>query len=177
MSKNRIKKIKIELKKNHVVVNDLDIISKKKIKKYFSHRIKNNSIVTAKNILDYNFMGMSNTALRKKCLDKTIIPKTLKIKIFDWYFWTIILSKFKAKFINSTTTQYFVRPGSLTCLPTKLNKANYYKINPVINSHKNVIKNLIKKKIIKNIKVSNKAKIVNNIKAYNFWWEATNVQK
>jgi hypothetical protein len=177
MSPNRIEITNNELKKNNVVVNDLDVIfSRNKIKNYFSKRIKNKTILSAKDILNYNFMGMSNTAIRKKCLDEISIPKRFNIEIFDWYFWTVILSKYKAKFINSTSTQYFVRLNSPTCLPTINNFRIRKKINQIIEVHKKTINLLIKNRFIKNINNGIRSKKINNYKKNNFWWEV-NVEK
>ena len=172
MSINRIEEVNKELSKNHVVVNDLDIIlNKKKIKNYLSKRIKNKAVLSAKDIINYNFMGMSNTAIRKKCLNKVTIPKRYKIKIFDWYFWTIILSKYKARFINSTSTQYFISPDSPTCLPTSRKLKILQKIDSIIDVHKKTIAKLIKDKFIRNIKIIKISKKVNYHKKNNFWWE------
>tara|TARA_B100000787_G_scaffold156017_1_gene131874 strand:+ start:956 stop:1762 length:807 start_codon:yes stop_codon:yes gene_type:complete len=177
MSPNRIELVCKKLKKNHIVVNDLDIIFNKKIiKNYFSKRIINNAILNAKDIINFNFMGMSNTAIRKKCLNEISFPRRLNIEIFDWYFWTIILSKYKARFINSTSTQYYVRSNSTTCLPTNSNPGFLKKISLIIKIHKKTIDTLIKNKIIKDIKHFNKSKKINNNKKNNFWWEL-NVEK
>ena len=121
-------------------------------------------------ILNYNFCGMSNTALRSKCLKKISIPNSNKIKIFDWYFWTIILSKYKAFFTNDTTTKYFVNRKSETHLPTLKNKKIMLKILNIKKNHKQKIKKLIERKKIININVLKENKISQN-KKYNFWWE------
>ena len=60
--------------------------------------------------------------------EKISIPNSIKIKIFDWYFWTIILCKYKAFFTNDTTTKYFVNRKSETHLPTLKNKKIMLKI-------------------------------------------------
>ena len=175
MSANRMEIINKELKKNYVVVNDLDIIfKKKKIKNYFSKRIQNKATLSAKDIINYNFMGMSNTAIRKKCLEKISVPKRFNVKIFDWYFWTVILSKYKARFTNSTSTQYFVRLNSPTCLPINRSVKVIKKIKLIIKIHKKTIKELVKNKFIKNIENFNKSKKINNYKKNNFWWELNN---
>ena len=172
MSPNRVEVVNKELIKNHVVVNDLDIIlNKTKIKNYFSKRIKNKAILNAKDIINYNFMGMSNTAIKKSCLNKINIPRRINIKIFDWYFWTIILSKYKAKFINSTSTQYFVRANAPTCLPTNGTFKILKKINTIAQIHKDTINKLIKNKSIKNINNNIKSNKINHYKKNNFWWE------
>jgi len=170
MKFNRVEKCKKILKKYDVVVNDLDIFGKKYIKNYLSKRIKNNKIISLKDIIQYNFLGMSNTSMKKKCLDKTNIPINKKIKIFDWYFWTIILSKYKGIFTNKTSTKYYVNKKSSTCLPTPDNKKIYKKILSIKKLHHKVIDELIKNKRLKKIDLFNKSSITVNNK-YNFWWE------
>ncbi len=173
MENNRIRICKNKLKSIPILVNDVNIINKeKKINRYFSKRIKNNTIINAHDIENYNFMGMSNTALQTKCIKKTIIPRNLKIKFFDWYFWTIILTKYKAKFTNLTSTKYYVNKKSLTCLPTKYSDNIRKKFSLIQSVHKSSIKRLINKNLIKNITKKKNMNIKNNNnKKYNFWWE------
>ena len=170
MKSNRVEISKNLLRKHNVIINDLDIYGGKIINNYLSKRIKAKSIITAKDILNYNFCGMSNTALRSKCLKKISIPNSNKIKIFDWYFWTIILSKYKAFYTNDTTTKYFVNRKSETHLPTLKNKKIMLKILNIKKNHKQKIKKLIERKKIININVLKENKISQN-KKYNFWWE------
>ncbi len=170
MSQNRIKICEKLLQKYNVVINDLDIYGKKIIKKYFSKRIKVKTMVTAKDIADYNFCGMSNTSIRSECLKKIKMPINHKIKIFDWYFWTIILSKYKGYFDNTSRVKYFVKKRSITRIPNKYSEQIALKILNIKKSHKNEINKLIKEKKIKNFNIFNGNKIFFN-KNYNFWWE------
>ena len=170
MQNNRVKICKNFLKKYKVVINDLDICKKKIIKKYFSKRIKPNSLITAGDLINYNICGMSNTALRRECLKKITVPISKEIKIFDWYFWTIVLAKYKALFTSISTTKYFINYKSATHIPTKYNKGIISKISSIKKKHKKTINELIKKKKIKDIYLLNKNIVKDNIK-YNFWWE------
>ena len=169
MKKNRVEVCKKLLKKRELVINDLDIFGEYKLKKYFSKRIRNFQIISMTDISNYNFLGMSNTSIRSDCLKNINIPTNLKIKIFDWYFWTIILSKYKAIFTNLTSTKYYTRKTSPTCLPFYENRNNRLLKNRVKKTHLKEISKLIESKKIKNFYVSKKKIIVNN--KYNFWWE------
>ncbi len=113
---------------------------------------------------------MSNTSIRSNCLKNINIPTNYKIKIFDWYFWTIILSKYKAIFTNLTSTKYYTRQTSPTCLPFHENRNNRLLKNSVKKIHFKEIKKLIESKKIKNFYNLGKNKIIMNNK-YNFWWE------
>lgn len=170
MKFNRVEACKKILKKHDIVVNDLDIFGKKYIKNYLSKRIKNNKIITFKDIIQYNFLGMSNTSVKKKCLDKIKIPINKKIKIFDWYFWSIILFNYKGVFTNKTSTKYYVNKKSATCLPTIANKKIYKKILSIKKLHHKTISKLIKNKKLKKNNLFNKNSIPVSSK-YNFWWE------
>ena len=170
MGLNRVEVCKNLLKKNSVVINDLDIHAGKVLKNYFSNRIKNNTKITAKNIVNYNICGMSNTSIRRICLKRVKIPLNKKIKIFDWYLWTIILSKYEAIFTNKTITKYYVNPKSATCIPNKYDNKIYTQIKNIKKTHKKIIDKLIVNKQIKNINLIVKKEIISNLK-YNFWWE------
>ena len=69
MKPNRIAICRKYLKKNDIVVNDLDVHNKNKIiKNYLSKRLENKSLITFENIYDCNFIGMSNASIKKKML-------------------------------------------------------------------------------------------------------------
>ena len=170
MMTNRVETCKDLLKKHKVVINDVKIHGSKKINMYFSKRIKPKSNITAKDIINYNFCGMSNTAIRKECIKELIIPNTKGILIFDWYFWTIVLSKYKGFFTNKTLTKYFVNIKSPTHIPSTRNKKILTKIARIKKNHKEIIDKLIRTKKIVNIYLLKKNKISKNLK-YNFWWE------
>ena len=170
MKSNRVKICKQLLKKYHVVINDLDIYGNRVIRNYFSKRIKNKTLITAGDLIDFNFCGMSNTSIRGTCLRKVILPNSNKIEIFDWYFWTIILTKYKGHFTNQTTTKYFTNSKSVTHIPSNYDGKFIKKITKTRTLHKNKIKELIKKKKITNINFLRKNIIKQNYK-FNFWWE------
>jgi len=170
MGFNRVEICRNLLKSNAVVINDLDIHGNKVFRKYFSNRIQNNTKISAMNILDYNICGMSNTSIRRTCLNKITIPLNKKIKIFDWYLWTIILSKYEAIYTNKTTTRYYVNNKSATCIPTRFNDKIKTKIMNTRKIHKKIIDKLVVNKKINNINLLIKKKIISNIN-FNFWWE------
>ena len=170
MGLNRVEVCKNLLKNNSIVVNDLEIYGRKIFKKYLNHRIKDGTEITAKNIVHYNICGMSNTSIRKSCLNNVTIPTNKKIKIFDWYLWTIILSKYKAIYTNKTITKYYTNNKSATCIPSVNNKNIKSQIISIKNVHKKIIDKLVMTKKIKDINLLNKGKIITNFK-YNFWWE------
>ena len=170
MKKNRVDICYKLLKKFKIVINDLDIYGNKIFKNYLSKRISNSDIITSNNIKNYNFVGMSNSSLQMECLRKIVFPKYKNIKMFDWYFWTILLSKYKGIFTDLTSTKYFTNNNSTTCLTNKYNKKKKNKINTIKTAHFQIVDDLIKKKIIKDSYPHQKLDKYNKSK-YKFWWE------
>ena len=64
--------------------------------------------------------------VRSKCLKKISIPNSNKIKIFDWYFWTIILSN--TSFLLMIQQLSILLIENQKHLPTKKNKKIMLKI-------------------------------------------------
>lgn len=170
MAKNRIKFLKKKLIDNKIVVNDINVVSKNKIiKNYISKRIKNNSKIMFKNLINYNFMGMTNTSLQASILKKVKIKRNNKICIFDWFFWSLLLRDYDALFTKNTYTNYFVRKNSTTYLPINKDNANINKIRLIKKKHLQQIR-----KIFGNFDERYDISKIKNIKfnkKYSFWWE------
>ena len=139
------------LNKYDFVINDLNINNKKK---YFSNRLKNNQKLYSKDIKNYNFAGMSNSACTKYILNKIrFYKKDYTSLIFDWMFWSKIFKIGRGIFTNKVVTNYNVNKNRPTFLPTNFNN----------KKHLNFIKKLRKKHGLKNKNVLKKDN--------NFWWE------
>lgn len=187
MDKNRTKFIFKNLDKNKVVFNDLNInyVYKKKNKEnYLSKFFKNNQKINYKNLIRSNFLGFSNTGLQLSLLKKNIekINTRKKILVYDWYFWSILLQKNNAKFINKTSTNYNIFSSSKNKIPAEIDsssilytlkiKQNFYGL--MCNFNKNYKKKyLIYKQM--NKKFKNKKYLKLNKKKLilkpNFWWD------
>ncbi len=139
------------LDKYDFVINDLNINNKKK---YFSSRLRNNQKLYYKNIKNYNFAGMSNSACTKKIIKKIrFYRKDYSSIIFDWMFWSKIFKIGNGIFTNKVITQYNASKNRPTFLPSNFNN----------KKHVNFIKKVRKKHGLKNKHILKK----NN----NFWWE------
>ena len=127
-SLNRIGKLVNLLESNNVVFNDIHCVKEKIIKKnYFSLFFKNREKINYKKILNQNFLGFTNTALKINILKRIKLPSRVpKNIVFDWYLWSIILLKTKATFTNECVSYYDVSKKSITNLPIKIN-SNYIK--------------------------------------------------
>jgi len=96
------------IKDNDIVINDLTLYTEDKkviYKNYLSQRLNNNSFITFNDIKTCNFLGLSNTAVKRNSLFSIKIDDNL-IAV-DWFFFSLLLLKGnKAVFINETTTFY-----------------------------------------------------------------------
>ena len=91
-----------------IVVNDLDIVTynKKTIKHaYFSKRLGTSRKIFPEDLIDKNFIGLSNSALRNSV--STIGKINSEAPATDWYFFTRLLKDgYKAFFTGDTATYY-----------------------------------------------------------------------
>jgi len=104
---NRIAK-SIDLLTNHnIVVNDLTTFDETGIlhNNYFSNRLKNNQIIDYNFIINKNILGLSNTAINLKILDKVLINRN-EVAV-DWFIFKNLLKlDYKAIFTNEIITYY-----------------------------------------------------------------------
>ena len=174
-------------------INELNIIDENNLlieKNYLSNRITNNSQIIIDNIFHYNFIGLSNTAVRKDILKKIIErlsnANIKNIKALDWLMWSIaLLEGANSIFSNKTTTNYRSHSHNIAGFPREITKdkvlynlqikLNHYKLLSNLNSYYNVLYN--KFIIIENLSndktwldkyISQLSKIKNE---KSFWWE------
>ena len=151
LNKQRPIKLSKYFDKYDFIINDINTSIQKK---YFSNRLRNNTVLSLNHIKNYNFAGMTNSACSKKVLNMIKFnKKDYKAPIFDWMLWRKIFKIGKGIFINKTISFYDISQKSVTSLPTN------FKINKNIK---------IIFKIRKFFKLKNK---MNKLKINNFWWE------
>jgi len=90
------------------VVNDVHLANDESgqiIQSYFSNRLKNGQLIKFEDIKHSNIFGLSNTAVRTKCLSGIEIdPKLVAV---DWYLFTLLLLRgCSAVFTNEANTFY-----------------------------------------------------------------------
>ena len=177
--KNRIMGIVKNIKNYDFLVNNLILFPGKKKKIFFS--LKDKKEIKLKDIYDKNFIGLSNLAISRKALIKSLNFKINKnLKAFDWMLAKIILlNKFNGVFCKNIYTLY--RKYDHNVVSFKKNKAEFLKIinekilhykffKNKIKKYKNEIKKLqILKKKIENKKLN---KIIYHYKKgeESFWW-------
>ena len=167
VDKKRVELSKKYLIKNNIVVNELNIFSKNNkliYKNYISKRISNKFKFRNNELLDKNFLGLTNTSLNTNILKNQNLNKLNKAPIFDWAFWYMLLKNNTGIFISETHTNYINIFNSLTSFT-------------VVKNYDNKIFNL-KQKQIKFLKkeigypVKNFCKRIKKANNKNFfWWE------
>ena len=187
MDKERASVVFKLLDKNAIDVNDINLHygwKKKLLKYHISKYIKNNQILNYKNILNSNFIGFTNSAVRldvlKKNKKKILINK--KIIIYDWFLWSMLTIKNSAIFTNRTVTQYNIFKNSKNKIPPSKHLKSIYNLILVKKNHYDLmsserkaykVKNLIYKNFLDNFKLKKrKQKNLNSKLNFNnnFWW-------
>lgn len=106
-SENRVECLSEILKTYDLVVNDISTFDVNGVidDKYISNRMNNFYEVSLDDLLDKNFMGLSNTALNTNILKDITIPKD--IMAVDWYIFSILLFHgARSVFTNKCLTWY-----------------------------------------------------------------------
>lgn len=187
--KNRVELVSKMLNKNHIVINDIDLLNEKKdlIKKnYFSNRLKDGCKITIKSLLIGNMMGLSNTAARAEVFYKCPALLHGNPYAFDWYLWSsVLLNNLKAKFTNKTSIKYCCRSNSLTELEGVIDKDYVSRVVNLKYEHYSLMEKLensfsklanefktMKKKLSNKIWLNDYILLTNRNYAPNhFWWE------
>ena len=92
--------------------NDIYCFNKKK--KFFNNLPKH--VKSISNILEHNYLGLSNTALNLQNFDMEIIEKLKNVNtsIFDWYMYSILLAEgHKGKKVESCKTYYRIHEHNI----------------------------------------------------------------
>jgi hypothetical protein len=175
--KNRIEK-SIELLESHdIVINDLSLFNAKGIYDclYFSHRIKNNTIIDFDFILEKNIFGLSNTAIKLDLIDSINFDPSLVA--VDWYLFSLLLLKARhAIFTNETQTFYRqysdntigigeITPESISNI-LKVKKTHYSLMQKHLHYYEELYNNVIELDGTKNF-----SDLSVSSTEYPFWWE------
>lgn len=185
MSNNRIECIVEKLQLNPIVCNDLTTIRDGVIIEdlIWSKRLKNNFTFKSDFIRTKNILGLGNTGVTRKVIDKNI-KETIDISVVDWYvFYQWMLdNEYTALFTNECQTLYNQHESNTagmfnTITLEKLKQAIFVKEQQYNSlsawgyffdeelSHINNVKKTIKNKSEINIKLTTPP----------FWWEYTNI--
>ena len=112
-SKNRIEKSIELLQYNDIVVNDIELFTSKGILRnnYISNRYRNLDTIVLEDILEKNFIGLSNSSVNVSIVEDVSFAEDLVA--IDWYFFTLLMLKRpKAIFTNDALTFYRQYEGS-----------------------------------------------------------------
>jgi len=106
-SENRVEKVRVSLGTNHIVVNELTLVSDRiKVRDFLKTNLINLNALTD-HIINSNIFGFSNTALRVDIL-KEPVNFGDNLLAGDWYFFSTILLHFeyKIEFLDDVQTFY-----------------------------------------------------------------------
>ena len=181
-SENRVTDSLNLLKKNDIVMNDLDLVDdtgRITAKSYLSNRLINNQTIDFDFIVDKNIFGLSNTAIN---LDK--IPHvsfTDDLVAVDWYFFTILLKNgLKAVFSNQSKTYYRQHDSNIVGLGKTLDervyrnglnikKIHYRELSKIFKFYKGLYAKY-QDKFLHADSFYKDCKQINNVE-YPLWWE------
>lgn len=106
-SSNRLATLAALLDVYDVVVNDLTLVVDNCVvcEKYLANSIRDRQEIALHDVLEFNFFGMSNTAIKLSGLRKVHFDE--KLKAVDWFFFsTMLIEGSKAVFTNRCVTYY-----------------------------------------------------------------------
>ena len=106
-SENRIELSIYLLNDYDVVVNDVDLYVNERVvnSSYFSQDLSNRAEITIDDIIEKNYFGLSNTAVKLSSIDN--IEFDYSLKAVDWFFFSnLLIKERKAIFTNEAKTFY-----------------------------------------------------------------------
>ena len=189
LDENRVEESRSLLEKHDIVVNDLCVTDEElkiKFPHYLSNRIDNGKRFEMLDLIDLNFMGLTNTSCSRKVLQISSFISNYDVIAFDWLYWSLALSlNYSAVFTCRTSTKYRNYNKNIAGLPQNVNqdsiefglrvKRLHYKALSRIDSSNEVFsKRLLQVEEMINYK--NKQYIYENMienmnKYYPLWWE------
>lgn len=185
-SSNRVEEILNTYKKD-VAFYYNDLVIKNTNKDFFCGKLKEN--VSHNDLDDFNFIGLSNSALNINLLRKYDFKINCDLDnciAFDWLLYTLLLKQnFKGIKVNSTKTYYRIHNDNIVGLTNKLNKKNlfiglevktfqYKVLSEYDVIFKNKLKNIIQlsEKLKSNDYIDKYIEYVNtNYYQNTFWWQ------
>ncbi len=124
---NRVETSLNLLDKNKIIFNDLDLISETGEGleyKYLSSRLEDGQKIKIDNLLNFNMMGLSNTAVKKDVLANCLIMLNSDVIAFDWLLWSIaLLNNDCAIFSSKTTTKYRIYKNNIAGFPKEISSS------------------------------------------------------
>ena len=170
VDRKRVEVVSKLLKTNSIVVNDLNLVCKDDIvKKIWSKRLSNSFKISYQDIINSNFLGMTNTSVKSSIFKNFSFKYLKKAPVFDWALWIKLLKKNKGIFTNKTSTYYQNNSNGISSLHS-IRKSALRNKKKTMKEHQ--IKFLKKNKIIsKTYLIKNYLDFKNSSKKIPFWWE------
>lgn len=115
----RIEMIRAYLQKNEIVFNDIHLVDENGCvieKNYLSHRFGNRQKLYKEDLIDKNFIGLSNSSVNVRILRNLECPDDLEV--FDWYLFSMLHWKGCCSLFTNETATYY-RQHSNNCIGMK----------------------------------------------------------
>ncbi len=186
-SDNRVEKSLELLEDFDLVINDVDIVTDNEtlISHYFSCRLANRTIITKKEILLGNFMGLSAAAIKLDALPEFITPQ--EVVALDWYMFTRMIHEGShGVFTNEMKTFYRQYDSNLVgmkqvtqeSLKREISvKYAHYKALQSFGSHYKLYTKNFKELLQKVVNAEELNQLYSKIKKnpidHPYWWENT----
>lgn len=131
--------------------------------------------ISTKDILEFNYLGLSNTAINITNISYEMIDSLIEYKaqVFDWYLFSrLLLSNFIGGLVSDTVTFYRIYEDNYAGIPQMTRcmiekeirvKLEHYK---ALSQYGNIYKELYDA-------YSSKQYIINSNKQYYYWWNLT----
>ncbi len=129
-------------------------------------------------ILEYNYLGLSNTAINMGCMADHFIDsfQECKSQVFDWYLFTrLLLNGAEGKMVPEATTFYRLYGENYAGIPAMTDNMIDKEINVKLEQYKLMSKYNDNYKILLN-RYKNKEYDINKGKEKYFWWNLTKMK-
>lgn len=161
-----------------IVICDLNIVfpNGENINNYWKNRITEGELVNVNNILDYNFLGLGNTAITKKILE---INTSLDVDViaYDWFYFYQILStnKFKVIFTSKCNINYYQHANNTAGLNKNIDNERIQYVKNVKLKHYSALLKIGYNEVFDAYSKIKTLKIIDTnmpkVKGELFWWE------
>lgn len=142
-STNRIEIVKQTLKKEAIVVNELNLCDehgKVLEENLVSQYIKNRKYVLFDMIKEKNLIGFSHLALKKSCINKVSkLMLSEKILVVDWVIISHLLKEEKAYFERKTSTNYIFTGNNISLSKNCTFENLYFHLKVKIMTYKQLV--------------------------------------
>jgi glycosyltransferase involved in cell wall biosynthesis len=183
---NRVEDALNKLQTHDFVVNDLNIVGQNlevMIPSYLSDKLQNHSSIELQHLMESNFCGLSNTAVRLEAFPALDIPNNLVA--VDWYIFTQLLFSGKKGVFSADSITNYRQHDNNTVGFKEITEESLFRELDVKLKHYNALKELdprfqnllVKYENLSELYTSNPGVYLEKLKQQelgtHFWWETS----